>query len=102
MVRHRSVVGTSSAIQDEVLLFDINLVYLSDVLQKMSRSFVVGDSIFHLYDKHGRRMNHTDLFEKARVYTFKRKPRHYSQWSKRIALSSQDSSKSYKLTKGSF
>ena len=57
--------------REEVVLFDDDLVYSSDVIQKMVYS---KDSILRLYNEHGRQMRSRDVLEKARVYTLKRRP----------------------------
>ena len=57
--------------REEVIIFDSDLVYLSDVIRKMVHS---KDSILRLYNEHGRQMRSRDILEKARVYTLKRRP----------------------------
>ena len=59
--------------REEVVIFDDDLVYLSDVIQKASQTYPKGSAL-RLYNEHGRQIRSRDVLEKARVYTLKRRP----------------------------
>ena len=57
--------------KEEVLVFHREKVKVSDVLKRMSYLNIEG-GIMRLYNEHGRLMKHSDVVDKARVYTLLR------------------------------
>ena len=55
--------------KEEVQIFHLNKVKVSDVLQRMS---YLGSSIMRIYNNDGDLMKHNDYVEKAEVYTLLR------------------------------
>ena len=64
------------ATADMVVVFDKEIIAVSDVLHKVSTLFKADSSLFRIYDEYGRQMKCKDHVQKARVYMLKRKPKY--------------------------